>query len=149
MNPNAAAFVSYTAAGGVVTDGTGEQVLLLIRPSQDEVRLPKGHIDPGETPEAAALREAIEETGYDDLEILAPLGQQLVVFSTDNSNVRRTEIFFLMRARSRHETPRPPEDEAQFFTIWVTWEEAWAHLTFEAEREWIRRARQAISRHTV
>ena len=149
MNPKASVFVIYTAAGSVVTDETGERVLLLIRPSQDEVRLPKGHLEPGETPVAAALRETAEETGYDDLEILTPLGQQLVVFSADNSNVRRTEIFFLMRARSRHETPRPPEDEAQFFTIWVTWEEAVAHLTFEAEREWIRRARQAISRHTV
>jgi ADP-ribose pyrophosphatase YjhB (NUDIX family) len=40
--------------------------MLLIRPSRDEVRLPKGHVEAGETLRAAALREVAEETGYDD-----------------------------------------------------------------------------------
>ncbi len=136
--------ITYTAAGGVVTSADQTEILLLIRPEQDEVRLPKGHIDPGETPRETALRETQEESGYSDLEILADLGTQLVVFSVDNKVVQRTEHYFLMRARSRQQIERPPVDAEQFFTIWVSWDEALEHITFEAEKLWIQKARAAL-----
>lgn len=136
--------VTYTAAGGVVISADQAQVLLLIRPERDEVRLPKGHIDPGETPREAALRETQEESGYSDLEILADLGEQLVAFSLDNTSVQRTEHYYLMRARSRQQIERPPIDAEQFFNIWVSWEEALEHITFEAEKLWIQKAREAL-----
>ena len=44
----------YTAAGGVVTDG--EMVLVLLRPSRAEIRLPKGHVEGFETVEEGANR---------------------------------------------------------------------------------------------
>ena len=136
--------VIYSAAGGVVADTDGARVLLLIRPSRDEVRLPKGHVEPDEAVEAAALREVAEEAGYDDVEIVAALGEQLVTFPLGNKVVRRTESYFLMRARSLKQTARPLTDDQQFFTIWVTWDEAVEHLTFEAEKEWVRRARRLL-----
>lgn len=132
--------ITYNAAGGVVIDAAGTQILLLIRPSRDEVRLPKGHIDAGETPQTAALREVTEETGYDDLEILAPLGEQLVAFPLEGQLVRRTEHYFLIRAKSKRQIERPAQDEQQFFALWVPMDEALDHITFEAEREWVRRA---------
>ncbi len=52
----------------------GIQVLLLARPRKGEIRLPKGHIDPDETPVETALRETVKETGYANLEIVADLG---------------------------------------------------------------------------
>lgn len=131
--------VLYTAAGGVVTDAAGEQVLLLIRPSIDEVRLPKGHVEPGELPTEAALREVAEESGYTDLEIVTSLGRQLVAFPLGKKSIQRTEYYYLMQLRSRQQAERPEADE-QFFPIWVSWQEALENLTFEAEREWVRRA---------
>lgn len=136
--------ISYTASGGVVTNAEGTHVLLLIRPERDEVRLPKGHVEPGEAIDAAALREVIEEAGYDDLEIVADLGEQLVAFPLDNKVVQRVEHYFLLRARTLHQTERPQSDDQQFFTIWVRWDEAPSHLTFEAEQTWIRRARRIM-----
>jgi hypothetical protein len=38
---------------------------------------------------------------------------------------------------------QPPE--AQFERRWLPWTQALARLTFEAEREWVRRARSAGS----
>lgn len=140
---DATAPVTYQSAGGVVVDRTGDLVLLLIRPSRDEVRLPKGHIEPGESLEETALRETQEEAGYGDLQIVADLGQQLVTFFLDGQIVRRNEHYFLMQARSMDRIERPASDEKQFFTVWVPWPELQAHLTFEAEREWARRARHA------
>jgi 8-oxo-dGTP pyrophosphatase MutT (NUDIX family) len=136
--------INYTASGGVLTNAAGTHILLLIRPERDEVRLPKGHVEPEETIVDAALREVAEEAGYDDIEIIADLGEQLVAFPLEGKVVRRTEHYFLMRTRTLHQTERPQSDDQQFFTIWVPWNEATAHLTFEAEQVWLRRARQAM-----
>jgi 8-oxo-dGTP diphosphatase len=55
------------AAGGIVvrrsTDGTPE-IALVHRPGRRDWTLPKGKLEPGETPEQAALREVREETGF-------------------------------------------------------------------------------------
>jgi ADP-ribose pyrophosphatase YjhB (NUDIX family) len=134
---------TYTSAGGVVTDATGEQVLVLVRPECDEVRLPKGHVEGTESLADAALREVQEETGYGDLIVMADLGEQLVTFLHKDKIVRRIEHYYLMRAQSLTRIEQPKEDEAQFFTVWAPWEQAAEDLTYEAEREWIRRARDA------
>jgi len=136
--------ISYTASGGVLTNAEGTHVLLLIRPECDEVRLPKGHVEPEETLASAALREVAEEAGYDDIEIIADLGEQLVAFPLEGKVVRRIEHYFLMRAHTLHQTDRPQPDDEQFFTVWIPWDEAPTHLTFEAEQVWLRRAQQAM-----
>jgi 8-oxo-dGTP pyrophosphatase MutT (NUDIX family) len=133
--------VRYRAAGGVVVDG--DHVLVLRRPERGEVRLPKGHIDPGETPRAAALREVSEESGYADLEIVADLGTQTVEFDRDGRHYIRDEHYFLMHLRSERRLVRNHHDEHQFTPGWVSWDEALTLLTFEAEREWVRRAGSA------
>src|SRR6266851_3193047 len=64
------------AAGGVVyrTDPSGETELAIIhRPAYDDWTLPKGKVEPDETPEDCALREVREETGF-RCEIERPLG---------------------------------------------------------------------------
>ncbi|MCR4406997.1 MAG: NUDIX domain-containing protein [Anaerolineae bacterium] len=132
--------VSYQAAGGVVVDG--DRVLVLRRLSRGEVRLPKGHIEVEEAPHAAALREVSEESGYADLEIVADLGLQVVEFDWDGRHYIREEHYFLMRLRSERHAVRDRHDERQFIPAWVTWTEAIALLTFEAEREWVRRGQQ-------
>lgn len=48
-------------AGGVVFDSQGQ--VLVLRHRRGEWVFPKGHIDPGETPLQAALREVEEEAG--------------------------------------------------------------------------------------
>jgi 8-oxo-dGTP pyrophosphatase MutT (NUDIX family) len=131
----------YTAAGGVLVDG--DKVLVLLRRSRNEVRLPKGHVERGETAEQAAIREVIEETGYPSIVVEADLGSQTVEFVNrwyGGGNRIREERFFLMRLLDHATIQRPPEDW-QFDPVWKTWDEALAELTFEAEREWVRRAR--------
>jgi len=135
--------VKYVAAGGVVCNAEGTEVLLLVRPRNDEVRLPKGHVKAAESLKACALRETIEEAGYDDLEIIGDLGEQLVVFNWKGRQVQRTEHYFLMRAQSARQVDRPEADRQQFFPIWTSWDEALAELTFDAEKEWVRRAQKA------
>lgn len=140
MQVSGSRLVRYQAAGGVVVDG--DRVLVLHRPGRGEVRLPKGHVDPGETPRAAALREVSEESGYADLEIVADLGTQIVEFDWDGRHYIRDEHYFLMCLRSGRCLTREHYDEYQFIPDWVTWDEAITLLTFEAEREWVRRGQR-------
>jgi 8-oxo-dGTP pyrophosphatase MutT (NUDIX family) len=128
----------YTAAGGVVV--CNDRVLVLRRPSRGEVRLPKGHVEPGEKPQETALRETREESGYANLTMEGDLGEQLVAFDYQGKHYVRTERYFLMGLADRE--ARPSGGEKQFAPEWLTWDEALAALTFEAEREWVRRARQ-------
>lgn len=138
----------YQAAGGLVIDDAGR--LLLIERTVNgvhEVRLPKGHIDPGETPEAAACREVCEETGYCAVQIVRDLGWATVAFETAQAHVVRDERYYLMKLASDHSQPpqfQTPQ-EALFSNRWVDgFDQAEALLTFEAERAVARRARAAL-----
>ena len=130
-------YVRYTAAGGVVVDD--DRVLVLRRPSRSEMRLPKGHVDLGETAQGAALREVSEESGYVNLVLKADLGTQVVEFDYEGRHVVRTERYFLMALAGG--AGLPVNGEKQFEPVWLPWDEALAALTFELEREWVRRAR--------
>ena len=74
------------SAGGVVLDGDAPgagRVLLITMIGQDgraRWTLPKGGVEPGETHEAAAVREVREETGH-TAAVLAPLAAQVIRFA--------------------------------------------------------------------
>lgn len=127
----------YEAAGGIVFRreiGGLERVLLLERPSRAEFRLPKGHIDPGETAETAALRETAEESGYAELSIAADLGWQLVAYELAGQRVLRRERYFAMRLDGDRQIPRPPADAAQFIVHWLPAADAMDRLSYASER---------------
>lgn len=138
----------YRAAGGVVIQENEIEtlpsdrayVLLLDRPQRGEVRLPKGHIDPGEDAEETALRETEEESGFGDLTILADLGNRIVEFDYDGERYIRDEHYFLMKLNSDRRTRQPENDAAQFRTVWVELDEAEEELTFAAEQDVVRQA---------
>lgn len=136
---------SYESAGGVVATAAGK-VLVLDRPKRlgpddrPEVRLPKGHIEAGETPREAALREVREESGLSNLEVLADLGHQRVEFTLGGTRYLRSESYFLMTIPPGIEHGKPEE---QFERRWLGWADALTALTFDAEKEWVRRAQVA------
>jgi 8-oxo-dGTP pyrophosphatase MutT (NUDIX family) len=141
----------YSAAGGVVQDAAGrvlliERVVLRNGSLVHEVRLPKGHIEPGESDEQAALREVCEETGYCSLQVVADLGDDFSHFVHNGRPVRRREHYFLMRLagpnRSEPTFDSPHAEEALFQPRWVAdLATAEQQITFESERRFIRRAR--------
>ena len=131
----------YAAAGGVVVDG--ERMLVLDRPIRREVRLPKGHVEPGEDVAQTALRETQEESGYADLEIAADLGMITVEFDFAGDHVIRTEHYFLMDLHSQRRIKQPAKDALQFQPLWLAFDDAVARLTFASEQEFARRAATA------
>ncbi|MBI5566239.1 MAG: NUDIX domain-containing protein [Chloroflexi bacterium] len=139
--------IRYQAAGGVVVRENGVWFLLLERPGRRELRLPKGHIEPGETREQAAVREVQEETGYAEVTIVADLGSYTHTFYDylKDREVTRTESYFLMQLDSEQTYTGPQYAHENFQRKWVKRDEAERLTTYESEREFIRRARRALA----
>lgn len=85
---------TLTHAGAVVFRRSGDQVFYLVVSSSDGANwvLPKGHIDAGESPEAAALRELQEEAGVLG-EIVARLSVQYFKKAEETAGIQ----YFLIR----------------------------------------------------
>jgi len=138
-------------AGGVVVDKDGRVLLLEREVLRDdkwihEIRLPKGHIDPGESHEQCARREVGEESGYWDTEIIADLGYDQSEFKHQGEDIIRTEHYFLMRADpdKRGESAPTGEEEARFSPIWIPIESAEDLLTYPSEQHFVRRAKTQL-----
>ncbi len=138
--------IKYRAAGGVVIRENGRMMLLLEVAGRKELRLPKGHIEDGETVAQAAVREVQEETGYADVEIIAELGSLTHTFYNfrKDANVTRTESYYLMQLNSEQPYDGPQYEHERFRRRWVRTDDAERLLTYESEREFARRARHAL-----
>jgi 8-oxo-dGTP pyrophosphatase MutT (NUDIX family) len=81
---------------------------------------PGGHIDPGETPEEAAMREVGEETG---LAVVNPRGGELLHVDVHRSAAGHVhlDLRFLLQAADAEPEPAPGESRE---VAWFTWEEA-------------------------
>jgi 8-oxo-dGTP pyrophosphatase MutT (NUDIX family) len=127
------------SAGGVVV--RGEQTLVIVprRRAADGssvVGLPKGHLDPGETPLQAAVREVREETGV-EAELVQELGEVRYWYRRDGRAVPKSVVFFLLRYCAGDTADHDDEVEE---VRWVPLTEACTALTYEGEREMARRA---------
>src|ERR1700761_8170498 len=85
------------SAGGVVVRGDEVVVIVPTRRAADGSRvlaLPKGHVDPGETPVQAARREVREETGV-VAEPVSELGSTRYWYRRDGRTIGKEVLFFL------------------------------------------------------
>ena len=128
-----------THAGAVTYRKTGDRTLYLIVSSSTGTHwvLPKGHIEPGESPEAAALRELREEAGVVG-EILDRLTEQSYRKGEEEVHIQ----YFLARELDSAEA-------AEHRTI--RWEEEQAALqllAFEDAQQALRLAAAAVHRRS-
>ena len=100
---NYAKRVDEVSAGGLVVDHSGKNGLLIGRIDHKDSSgqrilwsLPKGHIEEGETPEQAALREVAEETGIESA-IERSLGVIDFWFMAGGKRIHKTVHHYLFR----------------------------------------------------
>ena len=112
------------SAGGLVIDSSGKNGLLIGRIDHKDQSgkkilwsLPKGHIEAGETPEEAAIREVAEETGINST-IEKSLGVIDFWFMAGGKRIHKTVHHFLFREAGGILTPQVSEvDEVAWFPL--------------------------------
>ncbi|HEY0344318.1 MAG TPA: NUDIX domain-containing protein [Solirubrobacteraceae bacterium] len=131
---------SEFSAGGVVFNAVREVVVIVpTRRAADGSRvlaLPKGHPDGAESPAEAALREVREEAGV-EAELVESLGQVRYWYQRGGRRIAKAVEFFLLRYLSGDLADHDHEVEK---ACWIPAEEAAETLTYDGEREMVRRA---------
>lgn len=106
--------------------------------------LPKGHIETGESPEQAAVREVAEETGI-DAEIIHSIGIIDYWFTGDDRRVHKVVHHFLLEARGGTiTTDNDPDHEAEV-AEWIPVADLTTRLAFPNERKMAQAAAQLLA----
>ncbi|CAN5745446.1 NUDIX hydrolase [soil metagenome] len=132
-----------TSAGGVIYRWRSDTpLILLIRDAYEHWGLPKGHLEKGETPDAAALREVEEETGLTDL-VLGPRLQTINwFFRAKGRLIHKYCHFYLIESPSGETIPQ--EEEGITACSWVPLGVAVDQISYDNAREVLLTAAAAL-----
>ena len=134
------------SAGGVAfrrQDSDLEIAIVSVKPKL-RWQLPKGIVDPGESPQVTAVREVREEAGIEtDLIKLIETIEYWYRSTKDGKPVRFHKFvhFYLLQYKSGDVSDHDHEVEE---SRWVRFDEAIEMLEFKSEREVVEKAREMI-----
>ncbi len=119
----------HSAGGLVVADG---RILLISTRGGKRWQLPKGHLEPGETSEQAAVRETREETGVLG-KVAAPLPTVEYWYVERGVRVHKRVDYFLLEYV---EGDAANHDKSEVSgAAWFEWDEGLRRLSFDNERQ--------------
>lgn len=130
-----------SAGGVVIRERDGELDLAVIKPRGRSVwALPKGHVDSGETPDRAAGREVLEETGL-EVQLDEPLGEIRYVYQFRGRRIFKQVHFFLFRCVGGEIDRIDPSMRVEVEQArWIPLAEADQLLAYRGEREMVAKA---------
>ena len=142
----------FSAGGVLVRRLRGAWHVAAIRPAgkpEGVWALPKGHLDPGESGEATALREVREETGAGGRS-LGKLGDVRYVYTWDGERIFKVVSFFLLRYSRGRLGELPPETAHEVAEVrWLSLAEAPKLLAYGGERDMAERALASVQQGTL
>ncbi len=135
------------SAGGVAfrwKNSNPEVVIVSVKPKL-RWQLPKGIVDPGESPEVTAVREVREEAGVetDRLDLIETVEYWYRSFRNGKPvRFHKYVHFYLLQYRSGEVSNHDHEvEEAR----WVSFDEAVKMLAFKSEQEVVEKAREVVA----
>lgn len=131
-------FMQAPAAGGVVM--IDNQFVAIERNGIPD--LPKGHVEKGETPETAALREVEEETGITDLKITGVLPDTWHCYLLNgNWTIKKTSWYVMTTSSGMKNIPQTEEGISKVYLININSEmfDEFLEKTFSSLRDVVER----------
>lgn len=134
-------------AGGIVYNPT--HGIVVVNQNNDSWSLPKGHVEHGEEPKDAAIREIWEEAGIpsDKLHFVAPVGfyeRMRIKRHSDDPDELRTITVYLFTTDTETLSPHDPANpEAR----WVDLKDAASLLTHPKDREFLTKNLPLVERY--
>jgi 8-oxo-dGTP pyrophosphatase MutT (NUDIX family) len=127
------------SAGGIVfrRDADGTARFLLIRDSYQHWGFPKGHLEDGESPAVAAMRETQEETGLEQLILQGPIRLIDWHFRFRGKYIHKFCHFFLFESPAGEAVPQVAEGITA--VRWEPLEKALEVLSYDNARGVLRR----------
>jgi leucyl-tRNA synthetase len=115
------------------------KILVMYDKMLDKYNFPRGGTEKGETPREAALREAIEETGYINLELMDDLGCKESYFYAADKKVNRHRLLcgFSFRLKDEKKQAVHKDDVGRYDLLWMSLEEAQKKLHFGEDKIFI------------
>ena len=138
-----------TSAGGVVyrvdvgPEGAPQPLFLLIRDSYRNWGFPKGHLEDGERPADAAMREVAEETGVAALQLRGEIATIDWHFRFRGRLIHKVCHFFLMETPAAETCPQRAEGITA--CRWAPYEEASQLVSYANARQVLRRAQEMVA----
>jgi 8-oxo-dGTP diphosphatase len=131
------------SAGGIVYRmSDARPVFLLIRDSYGNLGFPKGHLEKGEPPDQAALREVIEETGVEKPALRGHVDTIDWYFRFRGRLIHKVCHFYLMETDSERTCPQRAEGITE--CQWVPFDDALTAVSYANARHVLRRANEMI-----
>ena len=128
------------SAGGIIFNNKSQVLLInnaaMRNPNKSYWGFPKGHIDPKESSQDAAVREIREETGL-GVTVVSKIGDSKYVFQVNGEKIFKVVIMFLMEAKNDEVSI---QQEELIDAAWFEPEEALSKLSFPADKTLLKKA---------
>jgi 8-oxo-dGTP pyrophosphatase MutT (NUDIX family) len=132
----------------IISDGNEKLVETTAR---EAYVIPKGHREANEELENTALRETKEESGYNDIEIVKPLGSRTYILPW-STPIKKTDHYFLALLKSNRKEKQVLtdwEEDSGMKVVWLELEEAFKKLTWENNPSVLEKIKDYIERNNI
>jgi 8-oxo-dGTP pyrophosphatase MutT (NUDIX family) len=137
----------HYSAGGVVI-GPGNKIIVVSQ-NGNSWSLPKGHLEPGEDDEEAAIREIFEESGIQDVRILEKLGaydRGRIGVDGIGENLEQMKHITIFLCITNQEELKPIDPENPF-AEWVAIQDVADKLTHPKDKDFFHSVTPKILKH--
>jgi bis(5'-nucleosidyl)-tetraphosphatase len=119
----------------------GKRHYLILHYAGGHFDFPKGHIEEGETKYEAALRELMEETNIEKVEIIDGFEDKIEYNVEKKEGIAPKDVTFFLAKTDQEKIQLSHEHQG---SVWLPYEEAYEKITFDNAKNLLKKAEQYL-----